>query len=136
MKQILRILFTSILIMVASINIYAAPPLSAIQKAKTVVEDARYQLPVEIGNGLILTQVSYDSKSYTLVYRYHYAVIVTKPSSNTINEVKQGMIHLLKAHPDSDEMQILKSGISFHYNYYNDDGTFLYAVKITPSDIK
>lgn len=124
------------LLIVSANFAFAAPPLSMIQKAKDMVEDARYQLPVSVGNGLMLTNVSYDSKTYTLVYRYHYTFPVSKPSNEAIKESKLGVVHLLKANPNSEDMQFLKSGITFHYNYYSENGTFLYAVKITPSDIK
>ena len=119
-----------------SISAFAAPPLSIIQKAKGQVENARYYLPAQAGYGLMLTQVDYDSKTYTMVYRYHYTMYAEKPSAAAIKEVKQGMIHLIKANPQSDDMQFLQAGITFHYNYYSENGTFLYAVKITPSDIK
>ena len=136
MKKNLRVLIVILIILVGNISICAAPPLAAIQKAKNLVENARYQLPVEAGYGLVLTQVSYDSKTYTLVYRYHYTIPVAKPTTQAIYESKQGIIHLLKANPNSEDMQILKSGISFHYNYYDMDGNFLWAVKITPADVK
>lgn len=135
MKKFIISLSTALLI-AASSSIFAAPPLSAIQKAKNQVESVRDQLPIQVSNGLILTQVSYDSKTYTMVFRYYYTIPVTKPTATAIKETKLSMIHLLKANPNSEDMQILKSGISFHYNYYTEDGTFLYAVKITPSDIK
>ncbi len=109
---------------------YAAPTLATIQKAKAVVETARYQLPVQISPAIMLTQVSYDSEKYTLVYRYHFTVAATKPTAEAIKESKLGIIHIFKANPESGDTQLLKGGITFHYNYYSEDGTFLYAIKI------
>lgn len=133
---IIKILCLTIMLISISVAAIAAPPLATIQKAKNMVENARYQLPADVGNGMTLSQVNYDSKTYTLVYRYHYYVPSHKPTLDAINETKQGIVHLLKAQPYCDEMTFLKDGITFHYNYYSSDGTFLYAVKITPADIK
>lgn len=85
---------------------------------------------------LCLRTISYNSNNYSLVYRYHYTVPVTKPTTSAINEAKQGIIHLLKANPNSEDMQLVKNGITFHYNYYDTDGNFIYAIKITPSDVR
>lgn len=136
MNRIIRILIVAILLLSANIRLNAVPPLATIQKAKEAVENARYVLPMQAGNGIILTQVDYDSKTYSLVYRYHYTVPVEVPSKGTINETKKGMIHLTKANPDSEEMMLLNDGITFDYNYYSEDGTFLFSVKITPDDVK
>ena len=59
-----------------------------------------------------------------------------KLTAQSVKEVKQGVIHFLKANPDSDDMQFLKSGISYIYNYYKLDGTFLIALRITSADIE
>lgn len=126
----------AIIIMAANATVQAAPPLDAIRKVKAMVEDARYQLPADAGYGLMLTQVNYDSKTYTIIYRYHYINPTQKPSPSTISEVKKGLIHMLKANPNSEDMQLLKAGFTFHYNYYNPDGSFLYANKITPADVR
>lgn len=136
MKTSLKTLVIAFMLVCANVCAVAAPPLSIVQKAKAMVEDARYQLPVEMGNGLTLYQLSYNSGTYSLVYRYYYSMEVTKPSSEAIKETKLGLIHLLKANPNSQDMMYLKNGITFHYNYYNPDGTFVYAMKITPADIK
>lgn len=120
----------------AGVPVFGAPPLSVIQKVKEQVEAARYKLPVQAGYGLTLTQVSYDSKTYTMVYRYHYNMHVEKPTSEAIKEAKLGVVHLIKANPNSEEYKFVKSGISFHYNYYTENGQFLYAVKITSADLK
>lgn len=136
MKSFVRILLVALLIISANISAFAAPPLSTIQKVKEQVESVRYQLPAQAGYGLMLTQVSYDSQKYTIVYRYHFVIPVEKPSTEAIKEARLSMIHMLKANPNSEDMQFLKDGITFHYNYYNEDGTFLYAIKITPQDVK
>lgn len=112
-----------------------APTLSMINKAKAIVEEARYQLPIESG-GMTLTQVSFDSKSYSLIYRYYFLFPMEKPSNEVLKERKLGAIHTLKGNPGTGELEMLKGGISFWYNYYNPDGTFLYAIKITPADIR
>ncbi len=136
-KNLLRALLLALfLILVGGGVSNAAPSLAIIQKAKGVVETARYELPVEIAPGLTLTQVSYNSEKYTLVYRYHFTVYVEKPNADAIKEAKLALVHMLKANPNSDEMQLIKGGITFHYNYYSENGTFLYAVKITPADVK
>lgn len=124
------------LVACANVTAIATPPLNIIRVAKQQVENARYQLPLDIGNGLALTQLSYDSSKYTLVYRYHYYIPVVRPSNTIIRERKLGLIHLLKSDPNSQEMQLLTSGITFHYNYYTEDGEFLFAIKITPQDVK
>jgi hypothetical protein len=136
MKRLIRLLIVGAIAIAAGLNVNAAPPSPVIQKAKATVENARYILPAEAGYGIMLTQVNYDSKTYTLVYRYHFTIPATKPTANAINETKQGVVHMLKAQPNSEEMQLLKGGITFHYNYYTTEGTFLYAIKITPSDVK
>lgn len=126
----------ALLVLATSTQILAAPPLSTIQKVKEQVENIRYQLPVQAGYGLMLTQVSYDSQKYTIVYRYHYAIPVEKPTAEAVKEAKLGIVHMLKANPNSEDMQFLKAGITFHYNYYTEAGSFLYAIKITPADVK
>ncbi|MBD5232156.1 MAG: hypothetical protein HDS66_08420 [Bacteroidales bacterium] len=136
MKNVIRAMLIALAFAVATISANASPTLATIQKAKDVVEAARYQLPAEAGYGLMLTQVSYDSNKYTLVYRYYATMPATKPTAEAINEIKQAIIHMVKAQPNSEEMQLLKGGISFHYNYYTTEGTFLYAIKITPADVK
>ena len=136
MNTKLKCLILALMFSCAGISVNAAPPLSYIQKAKNIVEEARFQLPVEAGYGLTLTQVQYDSKTYSLVYRYHYTIPVQKPDANSIKERKMSVVHLLKANPATEDMQLLKNGISFHYNYYSQDGTFMYAIKITPEDVK
>ncbi len=120
----------------AGVPVFGAPPLSVIQKAKEQVEAARYQLPVQAGYGLTLTQVSYDSQTYTIVYRYHYNMYVEKPTPEAIKEAKLGIVHMMKANPNSEDYQFVKSGISFHYNYYTENGQFLYAIKIISADLK
>lgn len=125
----------AIILICASVTALAAPPLATIQEAKDMVEAARYQLPVDLGNGMTLSQLDYDSKTYSLVYRYHYYIPAEKPSLEAINETKQGLIHFIKAQPNSEDMRFLKDGISFHYNYYASDGTFVYDLRITPEDI-
>ncbi len=84
----------------------------------------------------MMTQVIYDSKTYSLVYSYHFTVPAIKPTSESINEIRTGLIHMFKANPNSEEMKYLKSGITFHYNYYSQDGDFLYSIKLTPDDFK
>lgn len=96
-------LFVTLFLFLGTAYVNAAPSLATIQKAKAVVENARYQLPIEAGYGLVF---------------------------------KLGIIHMLKANPNSEDMQLLKGGITFHYNYYSIDGDFIYAMKITPADIK
>lgn len=115
---------------------FAVPPLSLIQKAKDQVEAARYQLPVQVGYGLTLTKLSYDSQTYTIVYRYHYNMYVEKPTPEAIKEAKLGIIHMFKANPNAEDYKFVKGGITFHYNYYTEDGSFLYAIKITSADLK
>ncbi|MDE7387046.1 MAG: hypothetical protein K2N28_07910 [Muribaculaceae bacterium] len=136
MKNIVKTIVAALFILSVNIGAFAIPPLSTIQKVKDQVENIRYQLPAQAGYGLMLTQVSYDSQKYTIVYRYHYTVTAVKPSPEAINEAKQSIIHMLKANPNGEDMQFIKAGITFHYNYYNEDGTFLYAIKITPQDVK
>ena len=136
MNRLIKTITLMLMIVGANISIFAVPPLSSIQKAKETVENARYQLPIQVSYGLMLTQVSYDSTNYTLVYRYHYIIPVAKPSNEAIKESKLGIIHMLKANPNSEDMQLLKAGITFHYNYYSEDGTFLYAIKLSASDFK
>lgn len=136
MKNLVKAIVFALFILSANISAFAIPPLSTIQKVKEQVENVRYQLPAQAGYGLMLTQVSYDSQKYTIVYRYHYTVPAVKPTQEAIQEAKLGIIHMLKANPNSEDMQFIKAGITFHYNYYNEDGTFLYAIKITPQDVK
>ena len=136
MKNFFKAIILVLFFASTSSQVSAAPPLSIIKKAKDMVERVRYELPAEISPYMLLTQLSYDSKTYTLVYRYHCTVPVTKPTPESIKEAKLGVIHMLKANPQSEDMLFVKSGISFHYNYYSEDGKFLYAVKITPADIK
>lgn len=113
----------------------AAPPAATIRQAQNVVQMARQQLPMQMAN-MILYEVSYDRSNYTLVYRYKFTVHVNRPSEAKIREAKQGLVAMLKAMPNSEDMQLITNGITFHYNYYNSDGTFLYAVKIRPSDVR
>lgn len=54
-KNSISLIVIAIVALVANVSVNAAPPLSTIQKAKAVVEDARYQLPLEAGYGLVLT---------------------------------------------------------------------------------
>ena len=123
------------LLLATAASLHAAPTLAIINKAKAIVEEARYQLPTQI-NGMTLTQVSFDSKTNSLVYRWYMPIEMEKPSAEMIKERKQAIVHLIKGNPDIEDSQLIKGGISFWYNYYNPDGTFLYAVKVTPADIR
>ena len=136
MKKTIKLLVVALLMFCTNVSVFAAPSLAAIKKVKAEVENVRYKLPIDMGNGLTLTQMAYDSQNYTIVYRYHYSVPVTKPSANTIKESKLAVIHMLKANPNSEDYIYLKEGFTYHYNYYTMDGDFLYAIKITPQDIK
>ena len=136
MKKIIKTLVVALSVFSASVCTFAAPPLTTIQKAKAMVEEARYQLPVQANYNLLWTQVDYDSKTYSLVYKYYYTVPITKPSNEAINEAKLSIIHLLKANPSSEDTQFIKAGMSFHYKYYSLEGKFLYAIRITSADIK
>lgn len=120
----------------AGVPAFGTPPLSVIQKVKEQVEAVRYQLPVQAGYGLTLTQVSYDSQTYTIVYRYYFNTYVEKPTPEAINEAKLGIVHMMKANPSSEDYQFVKGGITFQYNYYTESGSFLYTIKITPADLK
>ena len=113
-----------------SCNHKATPPLQMIQKANECVDNARKQLPLNMGDGLKLTQ------TYTLVYKYQYTIPIEKPTAEKIKEAKQSVVYLLKANPTSDDMEMVKSGISFHFTYYSEDNTFLYDISITADDIK
>lgn len=119
-----------------SCNHKATPPLQMIQKANECVDNARKQLPLNMGDGLKLTQLIYDSQTYTLVYKYQYTIPIEKPTAEKIKEAKQSVVYLLKANPTSDDMEMVKSGISFHFTYYSEDNTFLYDISITADDIK
>lgn len=134
LKKLIHTLIAALFILSADVCLLAAPPAATIQKAKTMIEQARQHLPIK-GYGISLTEVSYDSSTYTLVYRYDYTLPVTKPTPASIKETKIGLVHLMKAKPDSEEMQYLKAGIAFHYKYYSEDGNFLFEVKITPEDV-
>lgn len=136
MKKLIRAIVIALFVISASANVLAIPPAASIQKVKQSVESLRYQLPIDIGYGLNLTQVSYDSQRYTLVYRYQYTMYVEKPSNDAIWEAKQSMIHMAKINPNSEEMQLLRDGFTFHYNYYSMGGEFLYAIKITYADVR
>ena len=136
MKNLIRTIIVALFIVSTNICLSAQPPLETVQKAKTMVENARPQLPFPGGYGLLLTELSYDSKTYSLVYRYRYTVPATKPTNKAIKESKQSLILLLKSHPDSEDMKFLKDGITYYYNYYSQQGDFLFAVKITPDAIK
>lgn len=136
MKKQCKALIVALSVFSASVCTFAAPPLATIQKAKAMVEEARYQLPVQVNYGLLWNQIDYDSKTYSLVYQYYFTVPATKPTSDAIKEAKMGIIHFLKANPNSEDVQFLKAGMSFYYKYYSLDGDFLYAVRITPNDIK
>lgn len=136
MKKTIKTLIVALSVFSANVCTFAAPPLTTIQKAKAMVEEARYQLPVQMHYNLLWTQVDYDSKTYSLVYQYYYTVPIIKPSNESINEAKLGIIHFLKANPYSEETQFIKAGMSFHYKYYSLEGKFLYAIRITSADIK
>lgn len=136
MNKFIKSLVFALMMICASTVALAVPPAATIQKAKNMVESAQYQLPAQAGYGIMLTQVKYDSSSYSLVYRYQYTAQVPQPTANAINEAKQAMIHFVKANPNSEDMQFLKDGITFHYNYYNADGSYMYTIKIRPSDVK
>lgn len=136
MKKTIKTLIVALSVFSANVCTFAAPPLATIQKAKAMVEEARYQLPVQMNYNLLWTQVDYDSKTYSLVYQYYYTVPITKPSNESINEAKLSAIHFLKANPYSEEIQFIKAGMSFHYKYYSLEGKFLYAIRITSADIK
>ncbi|MBD5352428.1 MAG: hypothetical protein HDR86_06335 [Bacteroides sp.] len=129
--------FGSLLLLCTFSCTSSTPSTDAIKKAKEVVESAQYQVPVNMGNGLILDRVSFDTKTYTLVYDYHYTLPVNSPSEEAIKERKQAIIHLIKSQPSSAEMDLLKSGISMRYNYYTENGGYLlYSVTLTQKDLK
>ena len=136
MKKLKRTIAVAAVIIATNLSTFAAPPASVIQKVKSQVETMSYYLPSEAGYGLTLTQVRYDSSTYSIVYKYQYYLPVNTPTKAAIAEVKQGMIHMLKANPNAEDMQFIKSGITFHYRYYSSDGEFLYSIKITPSDVR
>lgn len=137
MHKFIKFLLVGALVFFSSASIPAAPPTAMVQRAKTLAENVRYQLPAQIMYGISLTKVVYDSKTSSLVYDYHYTLPIQKKlTAQSVKEVKQGVIHFLKANPDSDDMQFLKSGISYIYNYYKLDGTFLIALRITSADIE
>ena len=112
------------------------PSQAIINLVKSDIQQAQYQLPVQSDYCLEITKIWYIPESYTVAYKYVYCMNIEKPSNNAIYEMKQSVVHMLKAQPNSKDMTYLTNGITFHYNYYNPDGTFLYAVKITPADVK
>ncbi len=136
MKKLIRLLAVAVAIFVASIHAMAAPPAFAIQKAKAAVEEMRYKLPLEGSPGIIWFQMSYDNQKYTIVYRYQYTIPVAIPKEAEVRERKNNVIQLLKAMPECTDTEIIRAGITYHYNYYDEDGNFLYAFKITPADLK
>ena len=136
MNKFIKSLVFALMMICASTVALAVPPAATIQKAKNVAESAQYQLPMQVYQGLMVTQIKYDSSSYSLVYRYQFTVQIPQPSTDAINEAKLAMIHLVKANPNSEDAQLIKNGITFQYNYYNADGSYIYTIKIRPSDIK
>ena len=99
MKNFVKVIVAALFILSVNNNAFAAPTLSLIQKVKNQVEAIRYQLPAQAGYGLMLTSVSYDSQTYTIVYSYHYNMYVEKPNPEAVKEVKLGLIHMMKANP-------------------------------------
>ena len=89
LKKLIHTLIAALFILSADVCLLAAPPAATIQKAKTMIEQARQHLPIK-GYGISLTEVSYDSSTYTLVYRYDYTLPVTKPTPASIKETKIG----------------------------------------------
>ena len=136
MKNFVKVIVAALFILSVNNNAFVAPTLSLIQKVKNQVEAIRYHLPAQAGYGLMLTSVSYDSQTYTIVYSYHYNMYVEKPNPEAVKEVKLGLIHMMKANPKAEDYQFVKGGITFQYNYYTESGSLLYTIKITPADLK
>lgn len=135
MKLSMKLWIVAIL-MVVSGSLWAAPPLASIQRAKAIEEEARWQLPMESGFGLTMTSVEFDSQSNTLEYTYYYSFPVDVPSPESIQERRQATIHLLKANPQSEDYQLCKSGISYRYIYFSEDGDYLFESSISPDDLR
>lgn len=113
-----------------------APSEEAIKEAKERVEQMSSYLPSQVNDNMMLDEVTFDSDNYTIVYRYSYILPIEKPSPEQIDAAKEAILALVKAVPDDPEIKLLEEGIICYYNYYNPNGDFVFAIKITADDLK
>lgn len=111
------------------------PSPETVEKVK--LELARFSdlLPIEGGVGMIITDIDYDDASNTIRYKYQYTVPgVSKPDESQIKEAKKAALTLVESMPR--EKELLMEGISYHYDYYTMDNTYLYSMDISLHDLE
>lgn len=110
------------------------PSPQAIQQLQAQVDQIKPSLPIEAGIGMVMTDIYFDEENYSLNYKYQYTVPgVTVPSDEKIKAAKEGACNMIKALPA--DLEILKQGVSFHYEYYSKEGEFLYSLDLTKDDL-
>lgn len=110
------------------------PSAETIESVKSQVAQAQQYLPVEGGVGLLITDMNFNSSTNTINYTYQYTVPgVVKPSDSEIKEAKRIAVSTMKNMPREKEM--IEQGITFHYDYFSNDGQFLYSTDISIDDL-